>query len=278
MLALLDGKCICALTLRPRFSDETRLLEELANADSTYPGGLGAYITRALSLFQGVKDGSSPLEGYEVQTPVGERLIPGSSEFMAAEEEGIAHIKEMAFVVVAGGLGERLGYQGIKLGLPTESCTGTTYAEFYCRFIFELQQMAERQNPGERIRLPLAVMTSDDTHALTVNLFQEHKFFGLDREEVHFLKQQKVPALLDLNARIATRTNDKFSLEMKPHGHGDVHSLLLSSGLIDKWQNRGVRWLSFTQDTNAAVFRVILATIGISVQKDFAMNSITVPR
>ena len=38
------------------------------------------------------------------------------------------------FVLVAGGLGERLGFSGIKLALPTEMTTETVYIEFYLKY------------------------------------------------------------------------------------------------------------------------------------------------
>lgn len=36
---------------------------------------------------------------------------------------------EAAFVLVAGGLGERLGYSGIKLALPSDSARGACFLQ-----------------------------------------------------------------------------------------------------------------------------------------------------
>ena len=36
---------------------------------------------------------------------------------------------DAAFVLVAGGLGERLGYSGIKLALPADSARGACYLQ-----------------------------------------------------------------------------------------------------------------------------------------------------
>ena len=55
-------------------------------------------------------------------------------------------------MLVAGGLGERLGYSGIKVQLPSQLTTGTTYLELYIRHILALQ--------GSGAPLPLAIMTS----------------------------------------------------------------------------------------------------------------------
>ena len=35
--------------------------------------------------------------------------------------------------------------------------------------------------------------------------------------------------------------------QTKPHGHGDVHALLHSSGLAAKWKKSGLKWVCFFQ-------------------------------
>ncbi len=42
---------------------------------------------------------------------------------------GVEAAADAAFVLVAGGLGERLGYSGIKLALPSESATGACFLQ-----------------------------------------------------------------------------------------------------------------------------------------------------
>lgn len=50
--------------------------------------------------------------------------------------------------------------------------------------------------------------------------------------------------------------SDPFTLETKPHGHGDVHHLLLREGVAEKLKEDGFEWLFFFQDTNALVSQV----------------------
>ena len=50
-----------------------------------------------------------------MQVPTGEQLSYGSETFMKFEEEGVKEASKAIFVLVAGGLGERLGYSGIKV-------------------------------------------------------------------------------------------------------------------------------------------------------------------
>lgn len=49
------------------------------------------------------------------QVPKGEVLTFGDENFINFEEAGIREARKAAFVLVAGGLGERLGYNGIKV-------------------------------------------------------------------------------------------------------------------------------------------------------------------
>lgn len=50
-----------------------------------------------------------------LQVPTGENLSYGDENFIKFEEAGVKEAQNAAFVLVAGGLGERLGYNGIKV-------------------------------------------------------------------------------------------------------------------------------------------------------------------
>lgn len=50
-----------------------------------------------------------------LQVPSGESLTFGDDNFVQFEETGVREMQNAAFVLVAGGLGERLGYNGIKV-------------------------------------------------------------------------------------------------------------------------------------------------------------------
>jgi hypothetical protein len=71
---------------------------------------------------------------------------------------------------------------GIKVSLPCESATGTCFLELYCQSILALQEASGAAAAGRA--LPLAIMTSDDTHARTEALLQQHNFFGMKPGQV----------------------------------------------------------------------------------------------
>jgi UDP-sugar pyrophosphorylase len=212
-----------------------------------------------------------------VQYPDGVKLGYGTPEFSAAEERGLAVFADCACVLVAGGLGERLGYTDIKVSLPVQTTTGMTYMELYVQQILAMQAAANKA-AGTSKAVPLAIMTSDDTHARTVALLDTHANFGMAPGQITIMKQEKVAALVDNDAHFAMDEKDPFVIDTKPHGHGDVHTLLASTGLAAKWAAEGRKYIVFFQDTNALCFTVTIAAIGVSEGKGYDMNSVCVPR
>ncbi|KAK9167318.1 hypothetical protein Scep_002509 [Stephania cephalantha] len=227
------------------------------------------------------------------QVPSGEVLNFGDDAFVKFEEAGIREARNAAFVLVAGGLGERLGYNGIKdhaeslifvvylmqLALPSETVTGTCFLQHYVESILAMQDASHRLVPDQCIpQIPLVIMTSDDTHARTGALLKSNGYFGMKAEQVKLLKQEKVACLDDNDGRLAVDPNNRYKIQTKPHGHGDVHSLLYSSGLLNVWHDAGLKWVLFFQDTNGLLFKGIPASLGVSSTKKYQVNSLAVPR
>jgi len=259
-----------------RDADKTQLLAQLATLEANYPGGLAAYIGSARALLGQAVRGENALEGWTPSVPDdGVDLQPGSPEFAAFEERGLAEAAHLAFAVPAGGLGERLGFSGVKFALPSEVSTGSCVLRVYASYILALQRHVERAGGGP-CRLPLAVMVSDDTVAGIQRLLDENGYFGLEPSQVTLLKQEKVAALADSEARLALK--GEYEVATKPHGHGDIHFLLHSTGTAQRWAAEGRRWLYFFQDTNTLYFAHHLATLGVTAARGAAVNMVSVPR
>ncbi len=260
-----------------RTSDKQRLLAQFRELDARYPGGLERYLGNAAELLAKSRHGETPYAGYVAHVPEGCRVEFGSATFFELEELGLAEANRCAFVLVAGGLGERLGFSGIKLALSAEAATGRSFLEVYIGQILALER-SSAQRSGEVRQLPLAIMTSDDTDAETGRLLHENSNFGMAPGQVTLLKQEKVAAIADPTPRLATSPSDPYQLLTKPHGHGDVHALLHRTGLARHWLDQGIRWLLFFQDTNALTFKAFLAALGTSAREGLDVNSLVVPR
>ena len=268
VLAAFDGASV---------EDRRRLLAQVAEMDANYPSdaqgrsGLSAYVAHARELLADSAADKNPFEGYKVSLPEGERMVIGSDSFREDERRGVAVLQDTVFVLVAGGLGERLGYGGIKVELPAETTSGASFLQTYMAALGAMQEFGDK---GKAV--PLVIMTSEDTHEKTTALLEEANYYGLDRGQVHFIKQANVPALTD-NAGAFAMAGD-FAIATKPHGHGDVHTLLHTSGLLPKFAKQGCKYLAFFQDTNVLAFKAIPAALGVSERLGLVMNSLTVPR
>lgn len=253
--------------------------DQVRRLNSSYPGGLVSYIQNAKKLLADSKAGKNPYDGFTPSVPSGEVLNFGDDNFVSLEAAGIKEARNAAFVLVAGGLGERLGYKGIKVALPRETTTGKCFLQHYIESILALQEASCKMvDDGCQTKIPFVIMTSDDTNALTIKLLESNSYFGMEPSQVKLLKQEKVACLADNDARLALDPSDKYKIQTKPHGHGDVHSLLYSSGLLEQWKSEGRKWVLFFQDTNGLLFNAIPSALGVSATKGYNVNSLAVPR
>lgn len=240
------------------------------------------YVKRARSLLKDAKHGVNPYEGFVASVPQGQtletRTDAGRKKFDEFEKTGIE--KEMSgatFVLVAGGLGERLEYPGIKVALPIETTTMQSYLHYYVTKILAFQEAARISSGDKALLLPLVIMTSGDTDTLTRKLLDDHKNFGMEKDQIGIVLQEKVPSLSDNEGHFVLESS-MYSLNTKPHGHGDVHMLLWRSGWATKWVQEKRKWVVFFQDTNGLVFHAVPAALGVSSSMNMAVNSLTVPR
>jgi len=76
------------------------------------------YLERARKLLEASKADVNPFDVFTPTEPHGVFLHPGQPIFDEMEAIGVKELNKTCFVIIAGGLGERLGYSGIKLSLP----------------------------------------------------------------------------------------------------------------------------------------------------------------
>ena len=123
------------------------------------------------------------------------------------EELGMKELDKVCFVLIAGGLGERLGYSGIKIGLPVTTIEHDyIYLKYYAEYILACRDRCLLMDPSKDPKtfyVPLCIMVSDDTHDRTLKLLEDNNYFNLDRAHVELVKQENVPALLDNDGSIA---------------------------------------------------------------------------
>ena len=243
--------------------------------------GIGDYIKRAKVLLTQAKNNENPFSEFTPEIPQGSHLEIGSEQFYECDRLGFPEIENTIFALVAGGLGERLGYPDIKINIQTDLLTKRTYIELYTEYIKAFEdriKKIKKDKIKEGWYIPLFIMTSDETDEKTRKLLKDNKNFDLKDDQITIIKQEKYPALMDNECHLALM-KDKFLIETKPHGHGDVHNLLYKNDHFKKLvKEENKKYLVLFQDTNALSFNCIPSAIGSSVKYDFDINSICVPR
>jgi len=253
------------------------MLQQLADVHSRLEGGIEGYITRSRDLLAAHLRGDRPFKDFShVDVPGGEKIDFASNSHLRYEAEGLNGASSVVYVLVAGGVGERLGYSGqSKLELPTELCTKTSFLQLFIESILSLRRSASSAAPKPL----LAIMTSEDTHEAVETLLERNRYFGLDRSDVTLLQQKPVPCFRSYAGDLElSSTMERPLLELKPQGHGDVHNLVYRSGLAHKWRSLGVKHCFFFQDTNPLTFRSLLPAVGYARSEGLSMCSVAVPR
>lgn len=161
----------------------------------------------------------------------------------------------VAALLVAGGQGSRLGYDGPKGCYSIGPVTGAPLFHFHARKI-----LARSRRYGRPI--PFYVMTSEANNAATVECFRANGYFGLDPKDVFFFTQGMWPGMTKDGKIILDAPGHVF---MSPDGHGGLLAALKRSGALDDMKRRGIKSVFFFQVDNPLVEIADPAFVGYHV-------------
>ena len=176
-----------------------------------------------------------------------------------AAEEGRDFLQSgrIAVVVVAGGMGTRLGTSQPKGMFPIGPISGRSLFHLLAEQVLALSQRYE-------IEIPYLIMTSEATHAMTERWFEQQHWFGLDPKTVFLFQQGTVPAFDVTTGKLLMRSES--SLALNPDGHGGLPIAMLRAGLFKELQNRGIETLFYHQVDNPLVHICDPAFIGLHLR------------
>ena len=161
----------------------------------------------------------------------------------------------VAALLVAGGQGSRLGYEGPKGCYPIGPITDAPLFYFHARKI-----LARSIRYGKPI--PFYVMTSEANYDQTVACFKDNGYFGLKASDVFFFKQGMWPGMTKDGKIILDKPGHVF---MSPDGHGGLLAALKKSGALADMKKRGIKSVFFFQVDNPLVEVADPAFIGYHV-------------
>lgn len=185
-----------------------------------------------------------------------------------AAGEAALRAGRVAAFTVAGGQGTRLGYDGPKGTFPVTPVKQKPLFQVFAEKIIAA---------GRRYGRPLHwfIMTSHQNHAATEAFFVEHGYFGMAKEQVHFFRQGRMPAV-GFDGKILLESPGHIA--MSPDGHGGSLRALDRSGALDLMERAGIDILSYFQVDNPLVRCIDPAFIGWHVVRGSEMSSKMVPK
>lgn len=199
--------------------------------------------------------------------PVDRRPPSGPDRFSQLGFELIAAGK-VAALVVAGGQGTRLGYDGPKGCFSVSPVEGKSLFQ-----LFAQQIHATGRRAGRPIRW--YIMTSPANDESTRAYFHEKAYFGLDAADVMFFQQGVMPAF-GLDGKILLE--QKYRVALSPDGHGGTLLAMVHSGALSDMQRRGIEYLSYFQVDNPLVRCVDPYFIGDHVDRGCEMSCKVTPK
>jgi UDP-N-acetylglucosamine/UDP-N-acetylgalactosamine diphosphorylase len=209
-------------------------------------------------------DAVKPIEVIRLPQTDGERIARRHVAELGAEALTRG---EVAVVLVAGGSGTRLGFEGPKGTYPIGPVSGASLFQIHAEKI-----IATGRRYGKTP--PLYVMTSPENHAATVAFFDDHDRFGLDH--VRFFEQGQMPAVDRETGKVLLAAKGEVALS--PDGHGGTLYALAAKApdggpsCIDEMRERGVRTLYYFQVDNPMVEIADPAFLGLHRAADAEMS------
>lgn len=146
---------------------------------------------------------------------------------------------KVAALIVAGGQGSRLGFEGPKGCFPITAVRKKSLFQFFA-------EKVRAASDKHGLPLKVAVMVSPANSLTTQHFFSTSSSFGLLPSQLSFFEQPELP-FLDAQGHLLLQGN---VLTTGPNGNGAVFSSFVASGLFDEWRREGIEYVLFLQIDN----------------------------
>ncbi len=217
---------------------QTHLLEHMATLSPAQAQSFSKELAsvdwgRARTMHESAGPGALP--------PLPSTLAPLDAEILSKDARDLAWKTghdllsrgQAGFVLMAGGQGSRLGFEGPKgacpLGLPDD----LVLFEVQVRRLLRLAEICGRLPP-------FAVMTGPDNDEATREWFARRVGESLPEGWPEFFLQSSAPALDESGKALLSAPG---RLALVPDGNGGIWQQLSESGILARWEGAGVRWI-----------------------------------
>jgi len=148
--------------------------------------------------------------------------------------EKVFRQNQYAVVTMAGGQGTRLGWKGPKGTFKLDVGENGKY-------IFEILANSLKKTIAKYGKeVYWYIMTSIDNNDETIRFFEEHDYFGYNKEKVKFFTQNVLP-ILDFEGNLLI--DSSFRVKEASDGNGGVFIALKNSKMIEDMKSHNIKWI-----------------------------------
>ena len=147
--------------------------------------------------------------------------------------EEIIRNNQYAVVTMAGGQGTRLGWKGPK---------GTYKLDIgeNGKYIFEiLAESMKKSKDLYNVFTYWYIMTSKQNDNETKAFFEEHNYFGYDKEKVVFFTQGELPVLTESGKIVL----EDGRIQTGSNGNGGVYKAMKDHHIIEDMKEKNIKWV-----------------------------------
>lgn len=224
--------------------------------------------------------------------PISEDKVVKRSHYDATTWQTILHLGyqaiyegKVAAIIMSGGQGTRLGYDGPKGKYNIGLISQKTIFQLHIERIQKIRQLAAQfmnttttatmssssdssssggnssgNSSGRLPHIAIYIMTSDLNHQAIVDYFQENAYFGYPSEDIIFFEQGLEPCFT-LDGKIILESLTQLSLA--PDGNGGLYKALRQSGCFTNILERKIEHLHIYGIDNVLTKSLDPAFIGL---------------
>ncbi len=147
--------------------------------------------------------------------------------------EDIIKQGKYAVVTMAGGQGTRLGHNAPKgtfeIGIGIH------------KSLFEaLSDTLKKAMKKYDVKIPWYIMTSVENNSQTIEFFENHNYFGIDKKDVKFFIQGELPMVSEEGKILV---DEKGLVKQAADGHGGIFEAMYKEGILQDMENRKIEWI-----------------------------------
>ena len=165
---------------------------------------------------------------------------------------------KFAVVIMSGGEGTRLGFNGPKGTFKVNVAPKPKY-------LFEIMaDSMKRANKKYGITIPWYIMTSNKNNDQIVSFMEENNYFGYPKEFIGFFKQGQLPLITEDGQLIV---DENYNIREAADGNGSVFKSMRERGVLEDMKEKGIEWVYIGQIDNILLKMVDTLLLGVAIKE-----------